>query len=71
MLDEELEPESTSREIRGVQLSLAELFFITTLCAVAFWLHIYVSPFIALLAEKSSIRSQHHTNIVTTYFYKL
>ncbi len=50
MLDEKLESESTDRQLGGVQLSISELFFITTLCALAFWIHVYVSPLIALMA---------------------
>lgn len=35
--------------VAGLQLSLGELFFVTTLCAVAFWIYNWVSPILATI----------------------
>ncbi|MEM8733581.1 MAG: hypothetical protein AAGG44_05150 [Planctomycetota bacterium] len=35
--------------VAGLQLTLGELFFVTTLCALAFWVYNWVSPILATI----------------------
>ena len=49
MFDENDHTRSEPEGVSTTQLSLFELFFVMTLCAVALWLYIYVSPFIATM----------------------
>ncbi|MCR9293204.1 MAG: hypothetical protein NXI32_10825 [bacterium] len=50
MFDDETPPSVTNEAMPSSQLSLAELFFITSLSAFALWLYVYVHPFVASLA---------------------
>ena len=50
MLDQEVPEENRTSNLPATQLSLMEMFFITTLTAVALWVYVYVSPLVALMA---------------------
>lgn len=50
MFDYETPPNATTEAMPSSQLSLAELFFITSLSAIALWVYVYVHPVVASLA---------------------